>query len=71
MNSLTKPITNDSKNKGKYNMISDFCKNDLTPYFQIPIKPIILVVTKQVQRPDPEAAHLPTPSYHRRRHTGL
>jgi hypothetical protein len=32
-NLLAKPITNDFKNKGKYNMILYFCKNDLTPYF--------------------------------------
>jgi hypothetical protein len=70
---LAKPITNDSNNKGKYNMVPAFCQKNLTPYFQNAIKPIILVVTNQVQEPDPEAAHLPTPSYHRRRrrHTGL
>jgi hypothetical protein len=70
---LAKPITNDSKNKEKYNMIPEFCHKNLTPYFQNAIKPIVLVDTNQVQGPDPEAAHLPTPSYHRRRrcHTGL
>jgi hypothetical protein len=67
-----KPITNDTKYKGKYNMVPEFCKKDLTPYFQNTIKPIVLVVTNQVQGSDLEAAHLPTPSYHRRRrrHTG-
>jgi hypothetical protein len=70
---VTKPITNDSTKKGKYNMILDFCKNDLTPYFQSTIKPIVLIVTTQVQVPNPEAAHLLTPSSHRRhyRHKGL
>jgi hypothetical protein len=68
-----KSITNDFKNKGKYNMILNFCKKNLTPYFHSTIKPIVLVVANQVQRPDPEAAHLPTSSYHRRRrrHTSL
>jgi hypothetical protein len=68
-----KPITNNSKNKGKYNMVLEFCKKDLTPYFQNAIKLIVLIVTNQVQGLDPEAAHLPTPSYHRccHRHTGL
>jgi hypothetical protein len=65
---LAELINNDSINKGKYNMITEFCKNDFTPYFQNAIKPTILIVTNQVQGPDPEAAHLPTPSYHRRRH---
>jgi hypothetical protein len=55
---MAKPITNDSTKKGKYIMVPDFCKNDLTPYFQSTIKPIILIVTNQVQVPDPEAAHL-------------
>jgi hypothetical protein len=59
--------------KGKYNMVPDFCKNDLTPYFQSSIKPIVLIVTNQVQVPDPEVAHLQTPSNHRRHyhHNGL
>jgi hypothetical protein len=67
------PITNNTKNKGKYNMIPEFCKKDLTPYFQNTIKPIVLVITNQLLGPDLEAAHLPTPSYHHRhrRHTGL
>jgi hypothetical protein len=54
-------------------MIPDFYKNDLTPYIQSTIKPIVLIVTTQVQVPDPEAAHLQTPSSHRRhyRHNGL
>jgi hypothetical protein len=39
-------------------MVPDFCKNDLTPYFQSTIKPIILIVTNQVQVPDPEVVHL-------------
>jgi hypothetical protein len=34
-------------------MIKDFCKTDLTPYFQTTIKPIVIVVTKQIQRPEP------------------
>jgi hypothetical protein len=55
---MVKPITNNSTKKGKYNMVPDFFKNDLTPYFQSTIKPIILIVTNQVQVPDPEAAHL-------------
>jgi hypothetical protein len=73
LNLLAKPITKDSKNKEKCNMVPDFCKKDITPYFQNAIKPIVLVVTNQVQGPDPEAVHLPTPLYHRRcrRHTGL
>jgi hypothetical protein len=70
---MAKPITNDSAKKGKYNMISDFCKNDLTPYIQSTIMPIILIITTQVHVPEPEAAHLQTPSSHRRhyRHNGL
>jgi hypothetical protein len=54
-------------------MVPDFCKNDLTPYFQSSIKPIVLIVTNQVQVPDPEVAHLQTPLNHRRhyRHNGL
>jgi uncharacterized membrane protein YgcG len=73
ISTMTKPITNDSTKKGKYNMIPDFCKNDLTQYIQSTIKPIVLIVTTQVQVPDPEAAHLQTPSSHRRhyRHNGL
>jgi hypothetical protein len=31
ISTMAKPITNDSTKKGKYNMIPDFCKNDLTP----------------------------------------
>jgi hypothetical protein len=58
ISTMAKQITNDSKKKGKYNMVSDFCKNDLTPYFQNIIKPIVLIVTNQVQRLDPEVAHL-------------
>jgi hypothetical protein len=59
--------------KIKYNMIPYFCKNDLTPYFQSTMKPIDLIVTTQMQVPDPEAAHLQTPSNHRRhyRRNGL
>jgi hypothetical protein len=59
--------------KEKYNIISDFYKNDLTPYIQSTIKPIVLIVTTQVQVPNPEAAHLHTPSSHCRhyRHNGL
>jgi hypothetical protein len=59
--------------KGKYNMILNFCKNDLTPYFQSTIKPIVLIVTTQKQVPDPETTHLQTPLNHRRhyRHNGL
>ena len=66
---MAKPITNDSTKNGKYNMDPE----DHTPYFQIAIKPIVLIVTNQVQGPDPEAAHLQTPSSHRRhlRHIGL
>jgi hypothetical protein len=66
---LTKPITKDSINKEKYNMVPIFCQKNLTPA----IKPIVLIVTNQVQELDLEAAHHPTPSYHRRRrrHTGL
>jgi hypothetical protein len=45
---MAKPITNDSTKKGKYNMIPDFCKNNLTPYIQSTIKPIVLIVTTQV-----------------------
>jgi hypothetical protein len=73
ISTIVKPITNDSTEKGKYNMIPDFCKNDLTPYFQSTIKPIVLIVTNQVHRSDPEVAHLQTPSNHRRhyRHIGL
>jgi hypothetical protein len=54
-------------------MISNFYKNDLTPYFQSTIKSIVLIVTTQKQVPDPEAAHLQTPWNHRRhyRHNGL
>jgi hypothetical protein len=54
-------------------MVPDFCKNDLTLYFQNTIKPIVLIVTNQVQRPDPEVAHLQTPSSqrHHYRHIGL
>jgi hypothetical protein len=54
-------------------MVSTFCQKNLTPYFQNAIKSIVLIVTNEVQEPDPEAAHLPTPSYRRRRrrHTGL
>jgi hypothetical protein len=61
---MVKSITNDFTKKGKYNMIQDFCKNDLTPYFHNTIKPIVLIVTNQVQRPDSEVAHLQTPSSH-------
>jgi hypothetical protein len=70
---MAKPITNESTKKGKYNMVPDFSKNDLTPYFQSTIKPIIPIVTNQVQVPDPEVDHLQTPSNHRRhyRHNGL
>jgi uncharacterized membrane protein YgcG len=70
---MAKPITNDSIKKGKYNMVPDFRKNDLTPYFQSTIKPIVLIVTNQLQVPDPEVAHFQTPSSHRRhnRHNGL
>jgi hypothetical protein len=70
---MAKPITNDSTKKGKYNMIPKFCKNDLTPYIQSTIKPIVLIVTTQVHVPDPEAAHFQIPSIHRRhyRHNGL
>jgi hypothetical protein len=70
---MANPITNESIKKGKYNMIPDFCKNDLTPYFQSSIKSIVLIVTNQVQVPDPEVAHLQTPSNHRHhyRHNGL
>jgi hypothetical protein len=73
ISTMAKPITNDSIKKGKYNMIPDFCKNDLTPYIQSTIKPIVLIVTTQVQVPDPEAAYLQTPSIHRchYRHNGL
>jgi hypothetical protein len=42
---MVKPITNDFIKKGKYNMVPDFCKNDLTPYFQNTIKPIVFIVT--------------------------
>jgi hypothetical protein len=57
----------------KNDMIPNFCKNVLTPYFQSTIKPIVLIVTTQRQVPDPEAAHLQTPSDHRRhyRRNGL
>jgi hypothetical protein len=65
ISTMAKPITNDSTKKGKYNMVPDFCKNDLTPYFKNTIKPIILIVTNQVKGPDPEVAHLQTPSIHR------
>jgi hypothetical protein len=58
---MAKPITNESIKKGKYNMVPDFCKNDLIPYFQSSIKPIVLIVTNQVQVPDPEVTHLQTP----------
>jgi hypothetical protein len=70
---MVKPITNETIKKGKYNVVPDFCKNDLTPYFQSSIKSIVLIVTNQVQVPDPEVAHLQTPSNHRRhyRHNGL
>jgi hypothetical protein len=70
---MAKPITNESTQKGKYNMVLDFCKNDLTPYFQSSIKPIVVIVTNQVQVLDPEVAHLQTPSNHRRHyhHNGL
>jgi hypothetical protein len=70
---MAKPITNDSTKKGKYNTIPDFCKNDLTPYIQSTIKPIVLIITTQVHVSDPEAAHLQTPSSHRHRyrHNGL
>jgi hypothetical protein len=44
-NSLEKSITNDFKNKGKYNMVPEFCRKNLTPYFQSAIKPIVLVDT--------------------------
>jgi hypothetical protein len=67
---MAKPITNDSTKKGKYNMDPE----DHTPYSQITLKSsIILIVTTQVQSPNPEAAHLHTPSNHRRhlRHIGL
>jgi hypothetical protein len=66
ISTMTKPITNDSIKIGKYNMIPHFCKNDLTPYIQSTIEPIVLIVTTQVQVPDPETAHLQTPSSHRR-----
>jgi hypothetical protein len=49
LSTMAKPITNDSTKRGKYNMIPDFCKNDLTPYFQSTIKPIVLIVTNKVQ----------------------
>jgi hypothetical protein len=70
---ITKPITNDSIEKGKYNMMPDFCNNDLTPYIQSTIKPSVLIATIQVQVPDQEAAYLQTPSSHCRyyRHNGL
>jgi hypothetical protein len=73
ISTMAKPITTDSTKKGKYNMVPDFSKNDLTPYFQSTIKPIVLIVTNQVQVPDLEVAHLQTPSSHRRhyRHYGL
>jgi hypothetical protein len=66
---MAKLITNDSTEKGKYNMDQE----DHTPYSQIAIKPIVLIVTTQVQRPNPESARLQTPSSHRRhlRHIGL
>jgi hypothetical protein len=69
---MAKPITNDFTKK-KYNMVPDFCKNNLTPYFQSTIKPIVLIITNQVQVPDPEVAHLQTPLSHRShyRHNGL
>jgi hypothetical protein len=59
---MAKPITNVSTKRGKYNMIIYFCKNNLTPYFQSTIKPIVLIVTNQIQVSDPEVAHLQTPS---------
>jgi hypothetical protein len=70
---MAKSITNDSTEKRKYDMIPDFYKNNLTPYIQSTIKPNVLIVTTQVLVPDPEAAHLHTPSNHRRhyRHNGL
>jgi hypothetical protein len=70
---MAKLITNESTKKRKYNMVPDFYKNDLTPYFQSSIKPIVLIVTNQVQVPDPEVAHLQTPSNHHRhyRHNGI
>jgi hypothetical protein len=42
---MTKPITNDYTKKEKYNMVPHFCKNDLTPYFESTIMPIVLIVT--------------------------
>jgi hypothetical protein len=45
---IAKPITNDSTKKEKYNMILDFCKNDLTPNFHNTIKPIVIIATNQV-----------------------
>jgi hypothetical protein len=55
--------------KGKYNMDPE----DHTPYSQITLKPIVIIVTTQVQSPNPEAARLQTPSNHRRHlcHIGL
>jgi hypothetical protein len=68
---MVKPITNDFTKKGKYNMDPDFCKNDLTPYFQNTSNPIVLIITNQVQGPDPEVADLQTPLSHRRHYRNI
>jgi hypothetical protein len=48
---MAKPITNDSTQKGKYNMDPE----ETTPYSQITLKPIILIVTAKyrarIQKP--------------------
>jgi hypothetical protein len=49
-------------------MVRDFCKNDLTSYFQNAIKLIALIITNQVQGPYLEVAHLNTPLSHNRHH---
>jgi hypothetical protein len=51
---MAKLITNGSTKNEKYNIDLEYH----TPYFQIAIKPIVLIVTNQVHGPDPEAAHL-------------
>lgn len=63
---MAKPITNDSTKKEKYNMDPE----NYTPYSQIAIKSIVLIVTTQVQSLNPEAARHQTPSSHLR-HIGL
>jgi hypothetical protein len=69
ISTMANPNTNDSTKNGKYNMDPE----NHTPYFQIAIKPIVLIVTNQVLVQDPEATHRQTPSSHRRhlRHIGL